>query len=302
MKTPILSGLAAAIALAVCNCGAAPKSADQVNIDHCLVSLIDEIDVPGQEAGVLEILEVQEGSEVKAGDEIGHIDFRQAERKRDAAAFEKAKAEEEFQNDVDIRYAEAAHTFALWDYQAAKIANGRLKGTVSRADVGQKNLAAKKAKLQIEQAERDRILAGLTSQVKAAEMDLAENDIERRRIRSKIDGVVVEVLKHPGEWIALGDTVLKVVGMKHLRVEAFLNAAEHSPDEIDNQPITVRAALPGGEIRFDGKVVFIHPSVQSGQFKVWAEIKNERSDSGQWLLRPGTEVEMTIKHGRPTVD
>lgn len=270
------------------------EEADRVVVDNCVVSLIEEIEVPGQEPGVLEVLEKLEGADVEADEVVGHIDFSQAERKRDAAKYEKAKADEEFHNDVNIKYAKAAYEFALWDYQASKDANDKLKGTVSRAELGQKNLAAKKAELQIEQAERDQTVAGLTSQVKGAEMELAENDIERRKIRSKIDGVVVEVLKHPGEWVAPGDTVLKIVGMKHLRVEAYLPAGDYTPDDIDHQPVTVRVNLPSGSVEFEGKVTFIHPSVESGQFRVWAEIKNEKTTKGQWMLRPGMEVQMAV--------
>ncbi len=74
----------------------------------CHVELIQEVEVPGIESGVLMSLEAKEGMDVRAGTTLGHIDDRQpqTEKKINMLKHEAAKAQAE--SDVDIRYARAA--------------------------------------------------------------------------------------------------------------------------------------------------------------------------------------------------
>jgi hypothetical protein len=82
-----------------------------------------------------------------------------------------------------------------------------------------------------------------------------------------------------------------------LRVEGFVNAAEVAPSDISDRPVTVQVKLTGGQVeKFQGKITYFDPRVQGGgNYRVYAEVAN-RMDRGQqhWLLRPGTDAEMTI--------
>ncbi len=73
MTGPVSQGKAGAAAGAGAAAVAAPSSGDPV-VEHCLVSLIEEAQIPGREPGVLAALEAKEGLQVKAGTVIGRID------------------------------------------------------------------------------------------------------------------------------------------------------------------------------------------------------------------------------------
>src|SRR5262245_28772681 len=72
---------------------AAPRSASanltsearQLQLKACLVSLIQDVEVPAREAGQITKVEVREGQEVASGQAIAQIDDERAKAQRQAA-------------------------------------------------------------------------------------------------------------------------------------------------------------------------------------------------------------------------
>ena len=129
---------------------------------------------------------------------------------------------------------------------------------------------------------------------KQVEVEAADNAIERRLIRSPIDGVVVDVAKHEGEWMQPGDTLAHVVRTDKLRVEGYVKIREALPAAVENRPVTVVVELDGGRReQFQGRIAFVKPVVESGDYRVFAEVENRR-DGGEWLLPAGQTAVMTI--------
>ncbi|MEX0714585.1 MAG: HlyD family efflux transporter periplasmic adaptor subunit [Pirellulales bacterium] len=263
----------------------------------CYVSLIDTVKVPAQEAGVLVSLEAREGMQVEEGMVLGQVNASKAEHVKRVADAEKRVAEEQAENKVNIRFSEAAAGVAEWEYKANVDANKKSRNAVAHAEINRLKLQWKKAELQIEQAQVEQKIAELTAEAKGAEVDAAEDDIQRRKIVAPISGEVVEVLPHAGEWVNPGDPVLHIVRLDKLRIEGRLKVVEFAPGEIINRPVKVEVALARGRVEvFEGKVTFIHPTVVGGYYRVRAEVVN-RSENGQWLLRDGHEVVMTVQTG-----
>lgn len=293
--TSLVSCLLAAMALPSQPAGGIDASGQPV-LTQCRVAIIERADVPGREAGVLTKMDVREGQQVKAGEDLGQIDdtkvlvLKKVKQKEYEAAVEQAN------NDVNVRYADKAAGVALKEWQKAVKANELQPGAIAAIEVDKLKLNAQKAQLQIEQAQFDMKVAKLTSEVKSAEMEAADADIEQRRINSPLDGVVVHVFKHVGEWVPPGDPVVQIVRVDRLRIEGFVNSAEFSPAEIDEHPVLVEAELARGrKVQFKGKIVFVSPLDQpGGDYLVWAEVPN-RQENGHWLLRPGTTATMTIQ-------
>jgi len=128
-----------------------------------------------------------------------------------------------------------------------------------------------------------------------SESEAAGAQIDRRRIKAPIDGTVVEVFHHVGEWVSPGEPVFHLVRMNRLRVEGFLDASEFDPGDVVNRRVSIKVQLAHGEATFDGKLVFAHPLVDArGKFKVWAEVDNRQDRAGQWMLRPGLTTTMAI--------
>jgi multidrug efflux pump subunit AcrA (membrane-fusion protein) len=265
-------------------------------VHHCLVKVMQEAKVPGREAGVLVALEAKEGLTVKAGAVLGRVDDSEPTSQKRIKMKEHDVEKEKATNDVNVRYARKATDVAKATYDKSKKANETREHVISEVEMLKQLLEWKKAELQIEQAQHELKIAEITSDVKEAEVDATDLAIRRRQIASPLDGIVVKVYSHVGEWVAPGDPVLHIVQVDHLQVEAFLNASEYSPTEIDGRPVTVEVEMARGrKEKFPGKIVFVSPLVEGGgEYRLLAEVVN-RQENGQWLLRPGHLATMTIK-------
>jgi multidrug efflux pump subunit AcrA (membrane-fusion protein) len=279
---------------------AGPGTPENPTLSHCLVSLIQEAQIPAQEQGVITSLKVREGQAVKKGEVIALIDdaIPQAERRK-ALAEEKA-AQEKASSDVDIRYATAASGVAKFEYLKNVEANARAKGAVSEVEVQRSKLAWDRAVLQIEQSQLEQRISKLTADTKSAEVEATEEAIRHRQIRSPLDGVIVQVTPHEGEWMKPGDTIARVLRLDRLQVEGFLNTSEYAPHVIDNRNVIVSVPLAGfpQPVQFKGKIIFVSPSDEAGgEYRVKAEVENRsiQGQADQWLLRPGATVTMTIE-------
>ena len=221
----------------------------------------------------------------------------QAEKRK--ATAERNAAKEKADSDVDIRYAAAAADVAKYEYLKNKEAYDTVKNAVPWVEVKRLELAWQRALLQIEQSNVERRINKLTVETKAAEMDAAEEGIRHRQIKSPLDGVVVQVTQHEGEWVKPGDMIMHIVRMDRLRVEGYLKSSDFAPQDVRDRKVivTVKLAHRPAPVQFSGHVVFVSPIVeQAGDYKVWAEVDNRlvtgRNDD--WELRPGETVSMSI--------
>jgi len=282
---------------AVLAAGADDASRADPVLQRCLVSLIEEAKVPAREAGVLVELGVHEGDVVEKGALIAKIDDSQPQMERRKAKAEHEQAQAKAESDVDVRYSIAAELVAEAEHKKALESHAKVPGSVTEVERDRLKLNEKKGELQIEQAQLEQRLSGLAAQSKEVEVMAAENAIDRRLIRSPLDGMVVQVFPHQGEWMQPGDPLARVVRTDRLRVEGYVDSSRHDPAEVSGRPVTVEVALAGGRREsFKGKIVFTSPLVESGgDYRVFAEVDN-RQDPGsrQWLLRPGQTATMTI--------
>ncbi len=286
------------------------ESPGQFRLSQCLVSLIDEAQVPAQEAGVLVDILVREGQQVAAGERLAQIDDAQTVSALEVATLKHEVAQEKAQSDVDVRYARAASEVARVEYEQAWRANQKSAGAISDTEVRRLYLTDRRAVLAIEQASLDLRVAAMESKVFQAERHAAALAVQRRQISAPLDGVVVQVNRRKGEWVQPGDPVVHVVRMDRLRVEGLLTTGDvrdHdgrlvargcSPARIAGRPVTVAVRLDAGRTEtFEGRVVFVSPLVQAGgEYRFWAEVVN-RKQADHWLLLPGMMAEMTIRLG-----
>jgi multidrug efflux pump subunit AcrA (membrane-fusion protein) len=302
----------------------APRSrTGQIVAENCLVALVEERNVPAEEAGVLVGVNVKEGDRVsafkrriprltpKAHDPKGtvypeddivplaEIDKSLPLLQREVAAKEYIKAIDNAKNPVSIDYAKKQRDVAQANFEKGAEANRRTKGAISEMEMTQRKLEWEAGILRIQQAEHDQKQAILDSDVKAAELANAEQAMDHRDIHSPIDGVVVEVYVEEGEWVRPGDPVFRIINLDKLRVQANLNAAECDPKSVRGREVLVTTTLVddnGGsrEVSLPGRVVFVNPEIKSGgRFSVWAEVANQQAN-GDYILWPGTKASMTV--------
>lgn len=289
----------ASVALVALLADFAPAADHDVPV--CYVLVKREVEVPAQEAGLLDTVDVEKGDGITADAMVAKIDDRQAVMKKRVATAEFNAAQEQAKNDVNVKFSKAAALVAKAELEKAEAARKELTNAVSAAEFRRLDLSLQKAVLGIEQAQMEYKVAGLTAEVKKTEMEAADVDISRREIRTPIAGQVMEVFKEKGEWVQAGEPVALIVQMDVLKVEGYVNIKEVSPAQVKNKPVTVRAKLTGGaEEVFQGKVTFVSPVVEiGGSYRISADINNRQDASGEWLLRPGLETSMTIHVDRP---
>ena len=140
-------------------------------------------------------------------------------------------------------------------------------------------------------------MTSLAADSKQVEVDAAENAIERRTITAPLEGTIVQVFPHQGEWMQPGDPLARVVQTDRLRVEGYVDSSRWNPETVRDRPVTVDVVFADNRTEsFPGRIVFTSPLVDSGgDYRVWAEVENRRiGDSTQWLLRAGQSATMTI--------
>lgn len=272
-----------------------------VVVRHCSVdplSVRGQSRVPAQEAGVLLQINVEEGARVQAGQELAAIDDNQAQKQKRVAAAEHRAAKERAENDVNIRHGEMAAKVAENEYRInwnAVHGEGGVRGAVSDIELKKLEFEHKKMILAIEQARKEQIVDGFTAEAKLAEMEAADEAIQRRRIKSPIDGIVEDITFNEGDWVKPGDMVFHILRLDRLRVEGHIPHTEASPSQLMGKPVIVEVELAGGQkAEFRGQVKFIASEVDSAGQRVCAEVENRQDAQGQWLLRPGIGMSPTM--------
>ncbi len=262
----------------------------------CLVGLIDEAMVPAEESGVLDVVAVKEGAHVAKDELLARIDDKLARIQHRAAKAEMEVAAEKIeQNKISREYQVSAYKVAELQYTRRKDARDKVAGSVPELELLEFWLKADGASKQIQVSESEEKVAAAEYRVKEVQVEMAAEAIERRQIKSPIDGVVVKVERRLGEWVQPGDPVFHVVSMDTLRVRGELAIADYSPSAINHKPVVVEAVLSDGRReQFDGEVVFINPVLGHGnRYEFWAEVRN-REENDTWLLAPGMSVDMTV--------
>jgi macrolide-specific efflux system membrane fusion protein len=292
MQLPMI---ALAAVLALTGPQAERSGQDPGVVDHCLITLIEEADVPAEQPGVLWELTVVEGQQVTKGELLGHLDDRMPKKQEEVAQYKLEAARAEAGNDINVRFARSASAVAQAELDQMHDANQKQQKTFPALEVRRAALEVRKAELQIEQAAHELKLAALKANVQQGELDAAILEIQRCQITSPLNGAVVKRYVQQREWLKPGDPVVHVVRMDRLRVKATLDGSQIAPSEVDSKPVTVEVMLAHDRVeKFAGKVVYISPEWTGGsRFDVWAEVYN-RQENGKWLLGYNMDARMTI--------
>lgn len=268
-----------------------------IRVGGCLVTLIDEIEVPAREQGVVTEVVVVEGQHVSQGELLAKIDDTQALAMAEVAQYKLNVANEEAGNEVNKKYAEAAAAVAQAEVESAVAANRKAHGSTPQTELNRLLLQHRQFVLQIEQAIYELGVAKTTVKVREAELKAANEDVARRQVVSPLDGVVEKLYRRKGEWVQPGEPVMKVLRTDSLWVEGWVDASRYVPGDVRNRPVSVTVQLPGQNVQFEGKVVFASDVIQTGHlFLVKAEVKNRQDPrTGDWILRSGLTGDMTIQ-------
>lgn len=288
---------AAVICVAAFLLAAPPQEqGDYVRLTDCTVTLIDDVLVPARETGVLTELHAREGTVVTKGDLLGLIDQSEALVRKRAAEYQLKVAEVQAESNANVNAATATEGVAQAEYEEALAANSRTPGAYSELELRRLHLTVLRAGYQKEVAILEKEVANLTRSIREAELQAVEQEIQRRRVESPIDGVVIQRLRNIGEWVTAGDPIFRIVRMNRLRFQGRLDANRFLPEDVLGKKAKVVVRLKEGkELELWCEIVFASPVVDGSQrFDVFAEFDNPRDASGNWVVRPGLRGEMWI--------
>ncbi len=276
---------------------AAPSST--VDLKNCVVVLIEDIDVPALESGQLSEVFVKEGDAVKQGQVVAQLDDRIALRLQEESEQKHLSAKLRAEDENEVKAAEARVKLATEEY--SKTRELRAKGSKSDFEFKRAQYSMESSEFDLLAAETARQIAAADAQAGAIRADTAKHSVERHKVASKIDGLILERFREGGEWVTAGEKIMRIARIDRLRVQGHVKSSLFDPHELVQRPVTVTLELARGRTaEFKGHITFVGIEKRGGRHSVWAEVDN-RLENDRWLLQPGSEVEMRIHLDQPRV-
>jgi len=154
----------------------------------------------------------------------------------------------------------------------------------------EQKLAIEQSRLGIKKAMADQSIATLKSQAAARDAEVARLVVNQHHLITPIDGVVVKILRRPGQWVQIGEPVVEVLRLSRLRAEGFVDQAIAS--KLRALPKVRINAVGSTTNERPGEIVFVMPEVDpvNGEVRFWIEFDNPTHD-----VLPGTQVSITVE-------
>jgi multidrug efflux pump subunit AcrA (membrane-fusion protein) len=266
----------------------------RVVIEGAILKTIESTAIASQVSGVVQNMNIKEGSRVHQGEEITRIrdvTIRlQVERAQTAVEIARKKQD----NDIDKQIAVKSLAVASNEYQRALDANNRVENVYPPNELDRLKLVMDRSHLEAQRAEYQHALAVLETSLAEAEVKQNQELLQRHRVSAPCNGMVVSVERRVGEWVEPGTVIAKIVEIDRLRVEGFLNAADADLRLIGTKA-SVSVAIAGQILETQGELVFISPDANpvSGQVRVFLEVDNRDQK-----LRPGLRPTVYLQ-GQP---
>ena len=259
-----------------------------------------ELDADGEpilgEDGTAKRQTLRRGLAVRKGDVLGKLQDDELVQDRIVATQELLVAEKEAAKTLEVEVAEAAARVAQASYRRASSLNDEMPGAVSPEEVQEKYYEWIRASKSIEKAKYDLEINQEKVKVAKARVSAADVQINNRKFRSPIDGIIDDVMQNEGQWLREGDPVLRILRLDKVQVTGAIRADLYAPEAIDGKACEITVTRPGLEPQtLPGKIVYVRQIVESGHYYFYADVANKRIDSGYWLLNPGALVTVTIR-------
>jgi multidrug resistance efflux pump len=260
----------------------------------CPAFPIDVIELPARSEGYLVELNAMLGSEVAAGQVLGKLDARLAEMERNVANLQQQVAASEAQDQHDIKLAEEIAEEARLALEGYR--NIRERGSVSDAEVRQKQLLVSQADLRILGAKQAAEQRKLKARIAQAQAMAAEERLRNLSIVAPVAGTVTEVFRKPGQWVQPGQPVLKIVRMDQLRVDFYVRVEEIDPSRLKGASVQATSSRAGqAHVQLAGQVTNFDPEVSSlGVVRMHATLENLRLQR-DWQGIPGMEFDVQVR-------
>jgi multidrug efflux pump subunit AcrA (membrane-fusion protein) len=275
-----------------------------IEVTDALVTLIDDVRVPAQEAGRLMKLHVKGNELVDEGFVLAEIDNRDTQAKKKIAEGEVAVATAQAESTAEIEVAEKAIEVSKAEYDSNVDIRKKNPGAVSETELRKYLFQWQRALAQLKVAQTDHYVAELTTKVKAAQMEATDNELARRQAAAPFKGEVNEVYRQVGEWVQPGDPLVHLVRFDQVRVKGFVYAKTAAPVDVIGKPVEIKVVTAGGkEETVKGKVNFASSIIEgvgdTRQFRIWADVDNRKvvdpvTKQESWAIQSGASATIVV--------
>jgi len=197
----------------------------------CVLESKSTIELQSAEAGLIDEVLVKRGDQVKKGQVVARLESRQ-----EALVAERARIRAE--KDTGIAAAEAQAVFRREEMQ--RLADLRASNSIPEREFATAEVESKLAAIAVE-------TAVMEHEVAEVEYQQARNRLERRSIRSPVDGIVVDVTLHPGEYLHEQAKMMTIAEADPLYAETFMPVSLYGTVKIGTMA-EVRPEAPIGGI------------------------------------------------------
>ncbi len=265
-----------------------------LEFDHCPVFVIDSLDIPAQENGMIAKLDLQVNQDVVTNQHLGNLDQSAALLEESLASKQAQVAIAAAMDDSDLKFAQLMVEEAAIALDSYEQINSR--GSATDAEMRSKRLSVSQAELKVQHARQTIDQHQLKARLAQASVIAATERLNRLKIVAPFPGSISEVIRRQGEWVQMGQPIVRLIRLDELRVDVYVPIQDVDVASLVNAPVMITARRAGlDSVQFSGRVTHYDPSVSSnGDVRIHATIQNQRVN-GHWLLLPGMTANMKIQ-------
>jgi multidrug efflux pump subunit AcrA (membrane-fusion protein) len=290
----LASTVVCVILLFALRCEAQAQSS--VAVSRGQITIIQEVNVPALEPGVIGGVKVRPGQRVAAGELLGNlndIDVRLALKR---VEIEAAIARQRAESSIHIELSKKAHQVSLAELRRGEEAVARYAKAISLTEMDRLRFSAEQAELAIQQAEELQVSARLEVDLKQNEVAIAKRKVERHQFVSPLTGVVADVHVEESEWVEAGTPVFRVLRLDRLQCEGFISIVQAGMVSV-GQPVKITVKVNETKsIEVTGELTYISHDIDKfkNDVRVTAEF-----DNSKLTIRQGMRAEMEILPATP---
>lgn len=188
----------------------APSWAQEGDYD-CVLESKSTIELQSAEDGILDRVLVQRGDRVKKGAVVARLDSKQ-----EALIAERARIRAE--GETGVRSARAQAEYRRKEFE--RMADLKDSNSIPQREFATAEVESRLAEIAVDTAVMEQAMAEV-------EYQQAKNHLDRRSIRSPVEGIVVDVTMYPGEYVHEQATMMTIAEVNPLYVEMFMPVAEY---------------------------------------------------------------------------
>jgi multidrug resistance efflux pump len=269
----------------------------QISAANCMVQYINKVNIPAKAEGTLMELKFEEGETVSEGDVLAVIDDTAAKLAIELKKAEEKEAALNASNKINLE--DAINSEELARAEVSAYEDLRAEGAIPYWELEKKRLEAKRMKLRISLAEMQLKIDQVKLIGKGSELKIAEFELTRRQITSPATGFIEARIAQLGEWVQPGTPLATLIQMDRLRVEGDIDGLSNKNEVVKGAPVEV-TIYTGPQntngVRIEGTLGYVAMEIDlNGKHRVWVEVENKKTASGDWLIKPGMRAEIAIR-------